>query len=108
MEEIKEFKQTNLHYNTCFPSYEKFGLASQMQRASVSISSNIAEGAGRNSKNEFIHFLNIATGSAFELETQINVSKDLEYITEEKENEIIADLHIIQKMLYRLIQSINK
>ena len=61
-----------------------------------------------NSKNEFIHFLNIATGSAFELETQINVSKDLEYITEEKENEIIADLHIIQKMLYRLIQSINK
>ncbi len=91
-----------------FPSYEKFGLASQMQRASVSISSNIAEGAGRNSKNEFIHFLNIATGSAFELETQINVSKDLEYITEEKENEIIAGLHIIQKMLYRLIQSINK
>ncbi len=91
-----------------FPSYEKFGLASQMQRSVVSISSNIAEGAGRNSKNEYIHFLNISTGSAFELETQINVSKDLDYITEEKENELLADLHIVQKMLYRLIQSINK
>lgn len=91
-----------------FPSYEKYGLASQMRRSVISISSNIAEGAGRNTKNDFIHFLNISTGSAFELETQIYVSKDLEYITEEKESELIAEIQSIQKMLYRLIQSINK
>lgn len=91
-----------------FQSYEKYGLASQMQRSVISISSNIAEGAGRNTKNDFIHFLNISTGSSFELETQIYVSKDLEYITEEKESELIAEIHSIQKMLFRLIQSINK
>lgn len=91
-----------------FPSFERFGLSSQMQRAVISISSNIAEGAGRNSKNEYIHFLNITTGSAFELETQINLAKDLEYISEEKETELISEIHSIQKMLFRLIQSINK
>lgn len=104
----RDFNKQIYIITRAFPSYERFGLASQMQRASVSISSNIAEGAGRNSKNEFIHFLNISNGSAFELETQINVAKDLEYISEKKECELITDLHVIQKMLYRLIQSINK
>jgi four helix bundle protein len=78
-----------------------------MQRAAVSIPSNIAEGTGRKSKSEFLYFLNISNGSAFELETQINISKDLEYISDEKEKELIEDLNIIQKMLYKLIQSLN-
>ncbi len=78
-----------------------------MQRAAVSIPSNIAEGTGRKSKNEFLYFLNISNGSAFELETQINISRDLEYISEEKEKKLLEDLYVIQKMLYRLIQSLN-
>ena len=90
-----------------FPNSQRFGLISQMQRAAVSIPSNIAEGTGRKSKSEFLYFLNISNGSAFELETQINISKDLEYISGEKEKELIEDLHIIQKMLYKLIQSLS-
>lgn len=53
-----------------FPKAELYGLTSQMRRSAVSISSNIAEGAGRGSKNEFKQFLNISTGSCYELETQ--------------------------------------
>lgn len=58
-----------------FPRDERFGLASQMQRAAVSISSNIAEGAKRNYTNEYIQFLGIANGSAAELETQLVIAK---------------------------------
>ncbi len=54
-----------------FPNDEKFGLSSQIKRSAVSIPSNIAEGAGRNSKNEFKHFLAIANGSSYELQTQL-------------------------------------
>ncbi|MBI4088918.1 four helix bundle protein [Candidatus Kaiserbacteria bacterium] len=60
-----------------FPSEERFGLASQMQRAAVSIPSNIAEGKLRGSSKEFIHFLRIAFGSGGELETQIEIAKQL-------------------------------
>ncbi len=88
-----------------YPTSERFGLTSQIQRAAVSIASNIAEGAGRLSKKEFLHFLSISNGSAYELETQVYISKDLEYISEEKEKELVEELHIIQKMLYKLMQS---
>ncbi len=90
-----------------FPTSQKYGLVSQMQRAAISIPSNIAEGSGRKTKNEFVYFLNISNGSSFELETQINISKDLEYISDEKEKELIKEIHIIQKMLYKLIQSLT-
>jgi len=90
-----------------FPTSQKFGLTSQMQRSAVSIPSNIAEGSGGKSKNEFLHFLNISNGSSFELETQINISNDLQYISDEMEKELIEELHIIQKMLYKLIQSLT-
>jgi len=60
-----------------FPSNEQFGLTSQIRRCSVSIPSNIAEGCGRNSDKELIHFLYIALGSASELETQIIISQEL-------------------------------
>ncbi len=63
-----------------FPNKEKFGLISQMQRAAVSIPSNIAEGAARNSRKEFINFLHIAQASTAELETQILISCNLEFI----------------------------
>jgi len=61
-----------------FPSEERFGLASQMQRAAVSIPSNIAEGKLRGSPKEFMHFLRIAFGSGGELETQIEIAKRLQ------------------------------
>ena len=63
-----------------FPNEEKFGLVSQINRCGVSISSNIAEGAGRNTTGEFNHFLGIATGSSFELETQLTIANKLGYI----------------------------
>jgi four helix bundle protein len=91
-----------------YPSSENFGLINQMKRAAVSIPSNIAEGSGRKSKNEFLYFLNVSNGSAFELETQINISKDLEYISDESEENLLKELHIIQNMLYKLIDSMQK
>ena len=60
-----------------FPQNEKFGLVSQINRSAVSIPSNIAEGAGRNSDKEFVYFLAIAHGSSFELETQLIISRNL-------------------------------
>ena len=66
-----------------FPAEEKFGLTSQSRRAAVSISSNIAEGAGRSSSKEFNYFLGIANGSSFELQTQLVISNKLELISYE-------------------------
>ncbi len=75
---------TNIYKTTNkFPSTEKFGLISQINRCSVSIASNIAEGAGRNTAGEFRQFLGIAKGSCYELETQLIVSKNLGYISNE-------------------------
>ena len=71
-----------------FPDDERFGLISQMRRSSVSVASNIAEGAGRNSNKEFNQFLGIAQGSAFELETQVLLSKRLKFLSEETEKAI--------------------
>ena len=63
-----------------FPKEEMYGLTSQMRRAAVSVPSNIAEGAARGSKKEFLHFLVMARGSLMELETQIRLSKDLGFL----------------------------
>ena len=87
-----------------FPAEEKFGITSQIQRASVSIASNIAEGAGRGTNKDFVHFLNIALGSAFELETQILLSKELNYIDEDDMKCIMNELHMIQPRLNSLIK----
>ena len=65
-----------------FPLEEKFGLANQIQRAAVSIPSNIAEGYGRNSNKEMIRFLSIAKGSLYEVETQLYIAIDLKYLSE--------------------------
>ncbi len=85
-----------------FPEEEKFGLISQMRRCSVSIASNIAEGAGRNSNKEFNQFLGIAQGSTFELETQVLLSKRLKFLTEESEKVIIVQINMIANMIFKL------
>ncbi|MCW3805177.1 four helix bundle protein [Plebeiibacterium marinum] len=85
-----------------FPKEESFGLISQMRRAVVSIPSNIAEGAGRGTDKDFGRFLDIAYGSSFELETQLLLCVDLEYISENVLNETEPQIKEIQRMLYSL------
>lgn len=97
-------------YKICadFPSEEKYGLSSQIKRSSISIPSNIAEGAGRNTDKEFIHFLSIANGSSYELEIQLIVSERLHLITSEKLRSAVTSLDEIQKMNYGLQQHLGK
>ncbi len=83
-----------------FPTEERFGLISQLRRAGVSVPSNIAEGSGRNSDKEFVHFLSIATGSSYELETQLIIAHRLGYIKEEEIQEATLKLSEIQKMVF--------
>ena len=92
-------------YKLCakFPSSEKYALTNQMERAVVSISSNISEGSSRASDVEFAHFLEIALGSAFELETQIKIALFLSYINENESNHLLEQLNIIQKGLGKFI-----
>jgi len=66
-----------------FPSDERFSLTDQIRRAAVSVPSNIAEGSGRGSTADFVHFLTIARGSLSEVDTQLTLAEDLEYITEQ-------------------------
>jgi four helix bundle protein len=96
------YKETNE-----FPSTEKFGLTNQMRRAVISIPSNIAEGASRNSNMDFARFLEISLGSSFELETQLLVSKDLKYIHEDKAENLVEDLHVLQKQLNSLLAKVR-
>jgi four helix bundle protein len=85
-----------------FPQNEKFGLVSQVNRSAVSIPSNIAEGAGRNSNKEFGHFLSIAHASSFELETQLIISKNLNYISINHLTELALLITELQKMNFAL------
>lgn len=88
-----------------FPAEERFGLQSQIRRASVSISLNIAEGAGRGKDGEFRQFLGYATGSANEVETALITSRNLEFVTDEDWNRVSIKLDTIQKMIYKLRNS---
>jgi four helix bundle protein len=90
-----------------FPDKEKFGLISQLRRASVSVASNIAEGASRNSETEFIRYLEISLGSAFEIETQLIVSRAVGYITEQEFDSYLESITIIQKQVNQLISRIR-
>jgi four helix bundle protein len=89
-----------------FPESEKFGLTNQLRRAAVSIPSNIAEGHARKSDKEFGRFLRIALGSCAEIDTQIIIAKELEYLQEDIATEISARAVEIQKMIYGLIRNL--
>ena len=86
-----------------FPQSEEFGLKAQMRRSSVSICTNIAEGSGRRGDREFRRFLDIAMGSAFELECEVILSHDLAFITEIAKERTLADVSEIRRMLLGLI-----
>ncbi|MTI41053.1 four helix bundle protein [Fulvivirga lutimaris] len=90
-----------------FPSDERFGLISQMQRSAVSISSNIAEGAGRGTASQFAHFLAVAYGSCFELATQLTIAKNLNFTDKDNFQMIDDKISEVQKMIYRLKETVD-
>lgn len=91
-----------------FPNSEIYGLTSQIRRSAVSIPSNIAEGATRQGVAEFKQFLHVALASAAELETQLVIAGNLEYIQESLRNELLDELGTISHMIQGLIKSITR
>ncbi len=91
-----------------FPQEELFGLTNQIRRSAVSVASNIAEGAGRNSNPDFIRFLNIANGSINEMETQLIISKRLQYIDDAQFDGLCSTIHEVQKINFALTQKLLK
>ena len=89
-----------------FPKQEMYGLVSQMRRSAVSIPSNIAEGFRRHHNKEYRHFLYISLGSCAELETQITIAKELRYIPQDKEPELLERLDHICRMITNLIKKL--
>ncbi|WP_298513304.1 four helix bundle protein [uncultured Kordia sp.] len=90
-----------------FPSSEKFGLTNQLRRASVSIPSNIAEGSSRNSNKDFVRFLRIAIGSAYEIETQLLIAYDLKFLSQENLQKLTQELEEIIKMVSKFIATLK-
>ena len=90
------------------PWFEKKGLCDQLQRAAVSISSNIAEGSAKPSDTEFAHYLDFALGSAFEVETQLLIAKNVKYLTPELYQELLFKLEEIEKQLHGLSNTLRQ
>ena len=90
-----------------FPTEERYGLTSQIRRASVSIPANIAEGCGRDSEGELLRFVRIAMGSSSELEYELILAHELGYLSDKEFNIIQNDLVAVRKMLNAFIQKIK-
>jgi four helix bundle protein len=90
-----------------YPKEELFGLSSQMRRSAISIPSNIAEGFGRKGLNDFIRFLNISIASLFELQTQIEISYNLNFIEKSKFEDLYESTREIERILSSLIRSLK-
>ena len=90
-----------------FPKEELFGLVSQIRRCIVSVPSNIAEGCGRKSQKDFSNFLGISLGSSFEFETQLIISKNIGYLTDEQFNKLESEIQHIQNMIIKLQTSLE-
>lgn len=90
-----------------FPKNEQFGLTNQIRRSAVSIPSNIAEGAGKETNGDFNRFISIASGSCNELETQLIISQRLNYINESEFSTLEININRVQNMLFRLSKSLR-
>lgn len=90
-----------------FPKEEQYGLTIQLRRAVVSVASNIAEGAGRNSDKEFIQFLSIAYGSLFEIQTQVIIAQKLKYLEEHLTTALLDKIDELQKMTFQFRKNIK-
>ena len=99
--------QTSLTLCSLLQKFEKKGLSDQLQRAVISISSNIAEGSARPTDADFAHFLDIALGSAFEVETQLVIAKSIGYLDENQYQELITKLSSVERQLNGLINTIR-
>lgn len=86
-----------------FPMEERFALSDQIRRAAVSIPSNIAEGASRDSLKEYSHFLQISVGSAFELETQLLIAHNLKYLSNNCMDDLREKLYSIERRINKMI-----
>jgi len=104
MDFVVEIYETTSQY----PSEEKYGLVSQIRRSAVSIPSNIAEGAGRNSKKQYIQFLNIALGSIAEIETQLIIAKRLNFYTNDEQLEKLSVIRSKTINLMKYLKSLEK
>jgi four helix bundle protein len=91
-----------------FPKAETYGLTSQIRRAAVSVASNIAEGQGRLTSGEFLHFLGQARGSLLELDTQLAIALDLGYLKADKHEVLDQEIYQVLGLLNRLIESLRK
>ncbi|MFN2261370.1 MAG: four helix bundle protein [Psychroflexus sp.] len=96
------------HLISDFPNSEKYGLIDQIKRSAISVPSNIAEGAGRNSNKDFSRFLSISKGSLNELNTQLVISNRLNFVDNDKLNQVEESINEIQKMIYKFNQSLEK
>ena len=103
----RRFTKSVYELTVNYPGSEEFGLKAQMRRASVSICSNIAEGCGRRGDRDFRRFLDVAMGSACELECETILSFDLAFITEAVQDEMLAVILEIKKMLGGLISTLT-
>jgi len=90
-----------------FPRDETYGLTSQMRRCAVSVPSNLAEGYGRNSTSDYIRFLYIATGSLYELQTQIEIALNLQYLNKPDYDKLYESSREIERMLSSLTKKLN-
>ncbi len=90
-----------------FPDDEKFGLVSQLRRSAVSVPSNIAEGYGRNSTQDYVRFLRVAVSSLYEIQTQVEVAFSESFLAEKCYRTIASLLLEIEKMLVSLAKKIN-
>ena len=90
-----------------FPKEEVFGLTSQIKRSAISIPSNIAEGLGRESSKEFLRFLKISIGSLFELQTQLEIAKNIIYLDEETFNNLYEDTRELERMIVSFTNKIK-
>ena len=91
-----------------FPRSQLYGLTSQLRRAAVSVASNIAEGQGRLTSGEFLHFLGQARGSLLELDTQLSIGRDLGYLERETYAQLDREGYQVLGLLNRLIESLQQ